>query len=349
MIKGMHELKKKIKLKNRSEFLSRLAVLLKEGYTFYDSVSLLLPHHVDDYRLLLTKIESDFRDGETVTHILSRLEFSSSILLPVVIAERDGRLAETLSSMAVRMEKTEEAKKKLKGLLAYPAGLFIFISILLLGFRKFFLPNIELLASSRSNGDSGFVQSLPTLVAKTPDIILGIGILLTCFLVGCMIFYKKLPPAKKIKFFIAIPFLGNIFTMWKTRLFSSELGSLLLSGLSMQDSLDILINQNLDPVLSEIANEIKKSVIYGEPFDKAVAITDGLTKQFSSFVEHGTNSGHLPKELIIYSEYLENKISDLLTKGLAILQPLLFSLIAICILAAYIALLLPMYGMIDKI
>ncbi len=348
-MKSIHELKKKIKLKNPSEFLSRLAVLLREGYTFYDSVNLLLPHHVDDYRYLLEKIESDFRDGETVTHILSRLDFSSSILLPVVIAERDGRLAETLSSMAGRLEKTEEAKKKLKGLLAYPAGLFIFISILLLGFRKFFLPNIELLASSRSNGDSGIVQALPTLVAKTPDLIFAMLILLTCILAGCMIFYKRLPPAKKIKFLIAIPFLGNLFTMWKTRLFSSELGSLLLSGLSMQDSLDVLINQNLDPVLSEIANEIKKSVIYGEPFDKAVAITDGLTKQFSSFVEHGTNSGHLPKELIIYGEYLENKISEILTKGLAILQPLLFSLIAICILAAYIALLLPMYGMIDKI
>ena len=73
-----------------------------------------------------------------MTHILSRLDFSSSILLPVVIAERDGRLAETLSSMAGRLEKIEEAKKKLKGLLAYPAGLFIFISILLLGFQKVF-------------------------------------------------------------------------------------------------------------------------------------------------------------------------------------------------------------------
>ncbi|WP_172369251.1 competence type IV pilus assembly protein ComGB [Sporosarcina jiandibaonis] len=349
MIEDKYHVKRKLKLKNRPEFLSRLAVLLKEGYTFYDSVHLLLPHHVDDYQLLLTKIESDFRDGESVTHILSRLEFSSSVLLPVIIAERDGRLAETLSSMAGRLEKTEEAKKKLKGLLAYPAGLFIFISFLLLGFRKFFLPNIELLASSRSNGESGLVQSLPKLVAKTPDIILGVGFILTCLIVSCIFYYKKLPPPKKIKYFISIPIIGDIFTMWKTRLFSSELGSLLLSGLSMQDSLDVLINQNLDPVLSEIANEIKKRVIYGEPFDKAVALTDGLTKQFSSFVEHGTNSGHLPKELIIYSEYLENKINKLLENGLAILQPVLFSLIAICILAAYIALLLPMYGMIDKI
>ena len=43
------------------------------------------------------------------------------------------------------------------------------------------------------------------------------------------------------------------------------------------------------------------------------------------------------------------QIDRYLAKGLAVLQPALFSLIAICILAAYIALLLPVYGMIDKI
>ena len=77
-------------------------------------------------------------------------------------------------------------------------------------------------------------------------------------------------------------------------------------------------------------------------------MTDGLTKQFSSFAKHGADSGYLPKELIIYSEHLDETIDRHLSTGLAVLQPALFSLIAICILAAYIALLLPVYGMIDK-
>ena len=225
MVKTKYEIREKIKIKNRPEFLARLAILLKEGYTFYDSVNLLLPHHSDDYQILLTKIEEDFREGETVTHILSRLEFTSSILLPVVIAERDGRLAETLASMANRLEKMEEVKKKLKGLLAYPAGLFIFISILLLGFRKFFLPNIELMTASKTSTDDGFVQSLPSLVAKTPDVILVLVILVTCIIFGFLLLYQKLSPPKKISFFISIPILGTIFAMWKTRLFASELGS----------------------------------------------------------------------------------------------------------------------------
>lgn len=339
----------KVMLRNRAVFLARLAVLLKEGYTFYDGLKLLLPHHMKNYEFMITDIEDDFRKGLTVSHILSRLGFSSGTLLPVAIAERDGRLAEALEGMSVRLEKTEEVKKRLKSLLAYPAVLFAFITVLLIGFRRFFLPNMEALSLTRQQDQDGIGISFPMLVAKIPDLIFGVGIVTILIGIGCRIIYKKLTAAKKIRFFTRIPIAANLFTMWKTRLFASEIGSLLQSGLSIQDSLEVLIRQVLDPVLGEMAKNVKGHIIYGEPFHEAVILTDGLTKQLASFAEHGSNSGHLSKELIIYSEYLDDTINLQLSKGLAILQPVLFSLIAICILAAYIALLLPIYGMIDKV
>ena len=117
----------------------------------------------------------------------------------------------------------------------------------------------------------------------------------------------------------------------------------------MQDALSVLVEQTLDPVLSEMSRNVKEHVIYGEPFHMAVGLTDGLTKELGTFAEHGSYSGHLSKELIIYSEYLDDAIDQQMTKWLAVLQPFLFSLIAVCILAAYIALLLPVYGMLDNI
>ena len=91
-----------------------------------------------NYEVALLEIDEEFRKGYGVTHILSRLGFPSRTLLPVVIAEVDGRLADALSGMAIHMKKTEEAQKKLKNLLAYPTVLFIFITLLLLAFRSFF-------------------------------------------------------------------------------------------------------------------------------------------------------------------------------------------------------------------
>lgn len=339
---------KKPLLLHRPEFLGRLSVLLKEGYTFHEALRLLLPHHMKSYEVALLELDEEFRKGYGVTHILSRLGFPSRTLLPVVIAEVDGRLADALSSMSIHMKKTEEAQKKLKKLLAYPTVLFIFITLLLLAFRSYFLPNMEALALSRKNGDEGFISSLPMLLSKIPDLIFGVGILIGLFIVICIRIYKKLPPMKKIRFVSAIPVAGAMFCLWKTRTFASEMGSLLQSGLSMQDALDVLITQRLDSVLSKIAKDVKMHVVYGEPFHAAVGMTEGLTKQFSSFAKHGADSGHLPKELIIYSEHLDETIDRHLSTGLAVLQPALFSLIAICILAAYIALLLPVYGLIDE-
>ncbi len=348
MIGKKTEAKIKIKLRNQSNFLARLAVLLKEGYTFSDGLKLLLPHHMSDYKLMLIDIEDDFRKGLNVTHILKRIGFSANALLPIAIAEKDGRLSDALEGMALRLEKTEAAKKKLRNLLAYPAVLFIFISVLLVGFRNFFLPNMEAMSISKSD-EGGIVTLLPMIVTKVPDFIIGTGIVFLLLTVAGRLFYKKLSPPKKIQFIISIPIVGKLITMWKTRLFSSEIGSLLSSGLSMQDALSVLVEQTLDPVLSEMSRNVKEHVIYGEPFHMAVGLTDGLTKELGTFAEHGSYSGHLSKELIIYSEYLDDAIDQQMTKWLAVLQPFLFSLIAVCILAAYIALLLPVYGMLDNI
>ena len=62
---------------------------------------------------------NDFKEGLGVTHILARLGFSSGNLLPIAIAEMEGRVEQAMSGMAIRMRKTEEKRKKLKNLLIY--------------------------------------------------------------------------------------------------------------------------------------------------------------------------------------------------------------------------------------
>ena len=336
-------------LKNKPQFLARLSVLLFEGYTFHEGLTLLLPHHLKEFEAVLKEIELDLREGHGVPHILKSIGFSSSALLPIVIAEMDGHLAKALSGVATRLKKREDAQTKLKKLLIYPSVLFVFITTLLLAFRNFFLPNMQSLSISSKGMDGGLISNLPLAMSKIPDLIIGI---IAVFLLGgllCAVVYKKLTPTNKIRFASYVPIIRKLFFMWKTRAFASELGSLLQSGLSMQASLDVLVNQNLDSVLRNIALDIREHIRFGESFHDAAKMTNGLTKQFSSFVEHGAQSGHLPKELIIYSEHLDELIESKLSTYLSMLQPMLFALIAICILAAYVALLLPIYGMMDNV
>jgi competence protein ComGB len=334
---------------NRPVFLERLSVLLTEGYTFHDAVTLLLPHHMENYPPALEAMNTDFKEGFGVTHILASFGFSSGTLLPIAIAEVDGRVAQALSGMAVRMRKAEEKRKKLKNLLIYPVVLFVLIAALLMAFRRFFLPNMEALAISRKSEGNGFISALPSLVTKIPDLIISIVVVSALLTVICTVIYKKIAPATKIRVLMSIPVAGTFFSIVKTRDFSSEIGGLLQSGLSLQKALDVLIDQNLDVVLSEITKNVKEQVVFGDSFHTAISRTEGLMDQLAAFAKHGEDSGYLSKELQIYSDHLSEAIDEKLAKGLALIQPALFSIIAICILAAYLALLLPVYGMMDKL
>ncbi|MBD7983163.1 type II secretion system F family protein [Sporosarcina sp. Sa2YVA2] len=334
---------------NRPAFLGRLAMLLKEGYTFHDGLILLLPYHSKNYVELLEQIETDLKAGDGVVDILMNLGFSSNNLLPIIISEVDGRLAEALEGVAERLKKAGERSKKLRNILLYPIVLFSFMAVLLVLFRNYFLPNLQALAITRNDTSTGFVSILPIIVSKIPDLMIIVGIIVLIGVAIVSIVYRKLSPSKRIRFFLRIPIAGDFFVKMKTSDFASELGSLLHSGLSMQDALDVLTNQQVDKIMMEIATTIKKHVIYGENLDQAILLTDGLSNELSSYALHGANAGHLPKELMIYSENLRERIEEDLSKWLSSLQPVLFTILAICILAAYLALLLPIYNMFDSI
>lgn len=342
-------IKNKRRFRERPVFLARVSELLKEGYTFPQAVYLILPHHTEHYEEWHEEIDDAFKKGLGATDVLQLLKFPDTVLLSTMIAERNGHLSEVLEGVAEQLKNLDEAKRKFKSLLAYPIALFIFVGGLLMTFRQFFLPNMKALSYQRQPEASTLSNRLPDIVALLPDAIIGTVIFLAVLLGVSLYYYHRCKPEEKITFINRIPVIRNWIFQWKSQGFSRELGSLLESGISMQDALDVLINQTVDPLLSEIAKRIKSYLIYGESFHDAIALTDGLTKEFSSFAKHGEASGHLAKELLIYSKHLEEAMRRKMMKGLSLLQPLLFSIIALCIMAAYVALLLPIYNMLDTI
>ncbi|WP_262173343.1 competence type IV pilus assembly protein ComGB [Saccharococcus sp. Marseille-Q5394] len=336
------------RIENRPAFLGRLSLLMQEGYTFHDGLVLLMPHHSKQYSELLIQVEKDLKDGLGVTEILRRLGFSSNILLPVIISEVDGRLADALKGIAERMKQSQERKRKLRSLLVYPIILFFFLAIFLVVFRSYFLPNLQTMAVARNEAGTGFVTLLPLLVSKIPDVMLGFGVLIIVMAWIGNLIYRRLLPFEKIRFLLAIPFVGPLHSKWKTRDFAGEIGGLLQSGLSIQDSLEVLVEQEVDPILGEIAKTIKGHVIYGENFDTAIQLTVGLRKELCAYAKHGSDTGHLGKELLLLSENLHDMIEEEMARWLALLQPILFAILAVCILAAYLALLLPVYSTFDN-
>ncbi|REB10028.1 hypothetical protein DVB69_04270 [Sporosarcina sp. BI001-red] len=333
---------------DKSLFLLRASELLQEGYTIHECFSLLLPHHSANSLSLITKVEDIFREGANVSEVLRVLGFPDRILLSVELSESDGRLAEALNGASVRLKAAQVRKQKFIQAATYPVVLMFAMALLLIAFKIYFLPNFETLATSRASTTQGVEKYLPRIVAKAPDFLLfGIGMGGALFLVG-RFYLRRLHPGAKIKRVLAIPFVGDMYSSILTRLFASETGNLLRAGNSIQEAMLILKNQQTDLILAQVATSIHEEAGKGEPFHMAIELTDGLTRDLSFFAKHGSDSGHLPKELLLYSEQLGNAIDLKVNRLMAMLQPILFVILAVCIIAAYLALLLPVYGMIKN-
>ncbi|WP_285398061.1 competence type IV pilus assembly protein ComGB [Lysinibacillus sp. fls2-241-R2A-57] len=338
------------RVREQAHFFSRLSVLMQEGYLFPQAISILLPHHIEAHEEIQKLINEKLRQGVGVSGILETLHISKQYLVAITVAENNGHMIETLKGVAKQMALSEATKKKLMKLLLYPVVLFLFLLLLFLVFRTVFFPNIEKMVTSRTTGKEETSSiALSKLLLHFPDALFVVGIAVICSILIFQLYLKRQPIAQRLKIILKTPFIRMYIRISLTRQFAAYLGSLLQSGFSLQASLQILEEQRLQPFLQHLARCIKERVVFGDTLTQAVNLMEVWQKDFSVFVEHGEQSGYLGKELVLYSELLTEKQEQLLHKILAFVQPTFFIIIAVCIVAAYVSLLLPIYQMIELV
>lgn len=340
---------RQIPKKKQAQFMNRLSSLLAEGYTFYASLTMLLPHHVKSGKEAQDHLGAQLKNGEGVTSILLALGIPRSYLLSVQMAESHGKLHQALQVLHTHIAMVDRAKANLKKVVMYPIFLFLMLAGLFVAFRTYFLPNMKTLASSRQSEASSETMNWTGLLLHLPDILLAICIVILFVSLVFRWRIKRLRMSHQIKVLQKTPILSKWMKLMLTKNFAQELGTLLASGLSLQHALNSLRQQNFQPYIQVITENVYNSVATGESLKQAAMLSGNFTDDFPTYISHGETSGHLDRELLIYSELLNEQIEATLTRGLAFVQPVLFGILAICILAAYLSILLPVYGMIDFI
>lgn len=336
-----------IPLKMQSSFLGRLSDLLKEGYTFHEALFMLLPFHVKNGDLVNHRIQEIQKNGGNVTEVFKLLGFQNRLLLPIQLAMVHGKLQETVSVLGVNAGIYERAKKRLTNLLMYPLFLFVVILLLFTIFRIYFLPNMESLLGTRNSIESEGSIAWTTFLLHLPNTFFGAAIVLLFFLCIVLFLLQKRSVETQLNVYRKIPVVNSWYRLLLTRVFSREMGGLIESGMSLQQSFDALIEQEEHQALRFMAKQLKDKIIHGESFSKAILLLDCFTVDFHPFVIHGENSGYLGRELTLYSEFLSDRIETKLSRYLSIIQPTLFLLLAVFIIGAYLAILLPIYEMIN--
>lgn len=339
----------KQKVNQLPEFISRISVLLSEGYKLLDCISMLLPYHLKSYQRCQQQIEEILSTGGGTTEIFRLLGLKKQYLVAVELAEVTGKLAETLEQISKQITFQADMQKKFGKVLMYPALLFVFIMGLFIAFRTYFLPNMTSMLSSRSQGEQTTSIQWAKFFLHLPDYFIMLGITGVLLLIFSAVYIQRKRVDIQLNILFKIPFIGLLWRLILTRQFARSLGNLLLTGFSLQSALDYLQKQTHQKQLAYVAEVIQARLIYGDSLCQSVQLLGYFYPKFEQFIAHGEASGLLGRELIIYCELLDAKLQNTIQLITSVIQPAMFIIIAACVIAAYLSILLPMYNLLDFI
>lgn len=334
---------------DQAHLLKRIGELLDRGYPIagaIESISLHLPLKQKEE---LNQCLVDLKRGQAFHDVLSRLGFHQDLIGYVYFAEQHGSFAEALLEGSELILVKDNDRKKLIKLLQYPLLLIFITSFLFVFVQKSLLPKFTSLFQSMSLEANFFMKLLYSLDKYSPVVMISMFILLGTGGVYYVNIFRKLPVLQQRSQLARIPIAGRILKLLFTHYFSVQLSFLLSGGISVFEALLLFEKNHRQPFYSQLGKEIKKKLLTGEKLETILASFPFFEKEFPTIIKHGQENGKLEQELRFFSQHCVMRMEEKIEKGFKLIQPILYLIIGFLVVSMYLAILLPMFHLLDGI
>ena len=328
-------------------FCRQLTTLLGAGVTILKSLDI-ISNQVSSKRLhrVIKDLEKNMEAGLSFHEAMAKHSdiFSEFWIHLVESGEASGNLAVVLSRLAAYLERYGAFKKKIISALIYPAILFV------AGMSALLFMTIKIVPTF-AGIFSNFNIKLPFLTLLLVDIskfIRGyiIYIIATIIIVGWFI-HKYISTKEGKKRFewllLKLPVFGEFFRTLIIERFTSEMSTLVESGVPILYSLEISERSVDNLVLGDIIRTIKDDVRVGKPLGQALEKSNFFDPMAVQMINIGEEIGELSnmfKRLdAFYQEYLET----FLTRFVSMFEPMMLVFIGTVIGLMVIGMFLPIF------
>ncbi|MBI4273038.1 type II secretion system F family protein [Candidatus Uhrbacteria bacterium] len=318
----------------------QLAVMLRAGLTLQESFVIAR----DSSRGKLTSILDQVLESITAGQKLSRAlgdyprVFSGLFVNAVRAGETSGTLVENLEQLAVQLNKEKELVAKIRGAMIYPIVVLVAAFFLGLGLAFFVLPQITPLFE-RLNVALPITTRIIIWVSKQ---IQANGIFIFSGIIGTITGFIILLKQKWMRpithmILLRLPIIGPITRQTNLARFSRTLGTLLGSGLHIDEALSILRSTMGNYYYQHCVSTVEHFTTRGSKLSTNLDEYQWLfPKLVTRMVSVGEESGKLHETLIFLADYYEAEL-DTSTKSLATaIEPIL--LIGIGLFVGFLAL-----------
>ena len=330
-------------------FLKRTGELLVRGYTLAEAIESLIYYLPSSKKNELAQCLVELREGYPLHHILANLQFNSNLIGYVYFAEQHGGLAEAFQDGSTFILKQSKDMQRMKKMFYYPIILICITALLFVFVEKIMLPKFTALFQSMDLKANFFTQVIYKVGDILPVFLIASIVIGLLVIVYYMFSFRHKTLLDRRRTLVHVPVVGSFLRLFYTHYFSIQLSYLLAAGLSVLEALQLFEKNPQQPFYAQISTEIKIKLSKGEKLELIISDLDMFEKDLSHIAKHGLEKGKLSQELSFYSKHCVTVLEEKTEKILKLIQPILYVLIASLIISMYLAILLPMFHLLDGI
>jgi type IV pilus assembly protein PilC len=342
----------RIKLLEKVMLAKHLSVMIKAGMSIDGSLETLKDNASPLMARVLGKALVDVRKGNSLSSALKKhpRDFDMLFVNMVAAGEKGGNLAKNLNLLSVQQQKSYELRNKIKSAAMYPTVILLSVVGLTAVVSKFVLPKIV-----------NFFNSLNVVLPLSTRILIGSAnffanywVWVVFAILGLVVLWHlmlRFANSRLIlhKFLLKIPITGKLIADMNLALFCRTLSSLLSSGITIDQSLQIVSQTMTSEVYKLQAINIYHKVLKGN------ALSDSITNKeyFPSIVPRmtrvGEESGNLSEVLDYLADFYELEVDTTIKNLSTMIEPVLLVLIGLVVGFVAMSIINPIYDLTSNI
>ncbi|SHJ58970.1 Type II secretory pathway, component PulF [Clostridium amylolyticum] len=316
-----------------------IALLTSSGVTLLRGVEI-LTETVDNTKIkkLLYNIHHSINLGSSLSEALSQEEKSDFYVNLIKIGEETGSLENVLYKLSAYYKEKEEIKKKIIKALIYPIVVLVTTMLITIFILFFLLPNLFSIMDNSLNNAPWYTKIIfnTTLYIKNNIY----AVFYRVFLLGLLLYIIFAFISNNFKL-ISVINTKILSKLWQINILKL-LELLLASGCSIQNSFNILIKSEKNPINKSILESILKSLAYGNLLSFSLKQNKYIEPIIPIFISLGEESGNVEKYINLCCSILEKRYYEKINKIISIIQPVLIMLMGCIILTLIYTIFMPL-------
>ncbi len=306
-----------------------------------------------ELKKIIQTIGEDISKGKTLAESMSAFPkmFSPLFISMVKAGEQSGMLSESLRIVALQMDRSYTLNRRIRGALMYPSVIISAMVIIAIILLEYIVPTLTKTFSDlhvQLPGSTLFILAISNII-RYHWFLLALSVIAV---IGGYVYWSRTAQGKWIlhMFILKLPVVGGMIQEVNSARTARTLSSLLSSGVDMVESVritrEVLQNVHYKKVLDKAEEAIKK----GEPLSKVFSENERLYPTFfSEMMSVGEETGKTGEMLLGVAQYYEDDVEQGTKDMSTIIEPVIMVLIGAGVGFFAIAMISPMYSLVNVI